>query len=797
MNRSIHRISLDIHKVGSQAVLNVKKGDTARSICVTLTENGRPYEIVENCSAVFSAKKPDGNFILNDCVIQGNEIVYDFTPQTAPVAGAMECEVSLYDKSGNQITSPRFLIVVDEVVYNDEEIVSSNEANFLKELISEVNSTVNEIDTKLANGEFVGEKGEKGDKGDKGDAGVDGTEGQDGVSATHEWNGTVLTVTSASGTSSADLKGEPGNDGYTPIKGVDYWTDSEQAEILAKSTPSITRQASGDTITLSDSSDLPLRDLKIYGRTEQFTTQGRNKLDLLSLIGEDYTNTLNGVTVKIENGYAVFGGTHTNTGWSNVLTATGGSKYILPAGTYTSKIHLQLKAVDDNATVGNKTGTFTIDEDAWVSSVYYAIQGEKTVSLSVPLVVAEGTQELAEYEPYTGGMPSPNPDYPQSMNTPTDVQVKVNGANILDVHGAGTYYSHDYTSAEVFATETGFAITTAKAVSNWWGRYGYYIGTKKELMGKTVTVSAKYTTSRTDSSTAKPSICLYSLSVLEGYIGNTTATPQLKLAQIENAPLTFTIDESCPYDYIGVLFLYSYGGSWKIGDWSQYDDIQVQIGDTATSFEPYTEQTLAIPSMTDIGFAGVPVKEGGNHIDANGQRWVCDEVDLSRGVYIQRVAQRVLNGTEYWEIFAGTREDGSDWYYHSEKISGAVDNGSSYSLICNQYPTNYLSNNTSWQGIGMVWRNVRIRWGTPLTIDEWKAQLAENPITIQYVLAEPIETPLDEATLSAFSALHTNKPNTTICNSSGLMMSAEYVADTKLYIDNKFAELAAAIVSNS
>ena len=54
----------------------------------------------------------------------------------------------------------------------------------------------------------------------------DVSDGEDGVSCTHAWNGTVLTVTSASGTSSADLKGEKGdrgNDGYTPVKNVDYF----------------------------------------------------------------------------------------------------------------------------------------------------------------------------------------------------------------------------------------------------------------------------------------------------------------------------------------------------------------------------------------------------------------------------------------------------------------------------------------------------------------------------------------------------------------------------------------------
>ena len=43
--------------------------------------------------------------------------------------------------------------------------------------------------------------------------------GADGVSATHEWNGTVLTITSASGTSSADLKGEKGEQGIQGEQG--------------------------------------------------------------------------------------------------------------------------------------------------------------------------------------------------------------------------------------------------------------------------------------------------------------------------------------------------------------------------------------------------------------------------------------------------------------------------------------------------------------------------------------------------------------------------------------------------
>lgn len=53
----------------------------------------------------------------------------------------------------------------------------------------------------------------------------------DGVSVTHSWNGTVLTITSASGTSSVDLRGEQGPVGDKPKRGVDYWTLEDKAEI--------------------------------------------------------------------------------------------------------------------------------------------------------------------------------------------------------------------------------------------------------------------------------------------------------------------------------------------------------------------------------------------------------------------------------------------------------------------------------------------------------------------------------------------------------------------------------------
>lgn len=53
--------------------------------------------------------------------------------------------------------------------------------------------------------------------------GKDYFDGKDGESISHRWDGTTLIVASASGTSSADLKGKQGDPGYTPVKGKDYF----------------------------------------------------------------------------------------------------------------------------------------------------------------------------------------------------------------------------------------------------------------------------------------------------------------------------------------------------------------------------------------------------------------------------------------------------------------------------------------------------------------------------------------------------------------------------------------------
>ena len=69
--------------------------------------------------------------------------------------------------------------------------------------------------------------------------------------------------------------------------------------------------------------------------------------------------------------------------------------------------------------------------------------------------------------------------------------------------------------------------------------------------------------------------------------------------------------------------------------------INVSISDSGSQSQSLT---LATPN----GLPGVPVSKDGNYTDADGQQWVCDEIDLERGKYVQRVAIEKNNGG--WEL---------------------------------------------------------------------------------------------------------------------------------------------------
>lgn len=84
-------------------------------------------------------------------------------------------------------------------------------------------------------------------------------------------------------------------------------------------------------------------------------------------------------------------------------------------------------------------------------------------------------------------------------------------------------------------------------------------------------------------------------------------------------------------------------GSTTIHECTESELLQLEIGSTATTYEaPHSQSIVA---TTSNGLPGILVDSGGNYTDADGQQWVCDEVDFERGVYVQRV-QKITSYTD-------------------------------------------------------------------------------------------------------------------------------------------------------
>ena len=198
-------------------------------------------------------------------------------------------------------------------------------------------------------------------------------------------------------------------------------------------------------------------------------------------------------------------------------------------------------------------------------------------------------------------------------------------------------------------------------------------------------------------------------------------------------------------------------------------------------------QALHIPRT----LPGIPVTSGGNYTDRNGQQWICDEVDLERGVYVRRIGSKEFTGAanENWFVRNETPVIFyiaiSDKRINYEPVPNV--------LLCSHFPVAPHMDAYQTECITETYYrngnlNILINHQGVDTLDEFRAFLLENPMTVRYVLATPIETPLTETEIAAYRAIHTHKPNTTVLNDAGAHMAVEYVADTKLYIDNKIKE---------
>ena len=220
-------------------------------------------------------------------------------------------------------------------------------------------------------------------------------------------------------------------------------------------------------------------------------------------------------------------------------------------------------------------------------------------------------------------------------------------------------------------------------------------------------------------------------------------------------------------------------------------------------YETYQGQQLPV-HISSKGLRGIPIPaEGpevsgqyyvpsqGNYTDENGQQWVCDEIDFSRGVYIQRIGECVIDGTVKPRVFTDSPLGGKvmNWSYSTLGIDGSKDiavGPTSRALsvkLCDclqpQYKrdsviTNLRSGFWGFTTSTALDKLLVINLGDFADVDAAMAYLQQHPITFYYVLATPFEASLEDT--QSFDVLYTNAPYTVVSNDADAPMEFAYYA---------------------
>ena len=143
MRKVEHRLRLDLLRGGNQGYIRVKRGENgARRLAIALYMHSVPYMADAGTTAVFRAIKPDNKKLFNSATITDNVVTVGLTTQTVAALGTVRCELSIYGTNNELLYSPQFDIIVEDYLYSDTAIESTNEYTDLTEAISKVNNIV-------------------------------------------------------------------------------------------------------------------------------------------------------------------------------------------------------------------------------------------------------------------------------------------------------------------------------------------------------------------------------------------------------------------------------------------------------------------------------------------------------------------------------------------------------------------------------------------------------------------------------------------------------------------------------
>lgn len=470
-------------------------------------------------------------------------------------------------------------------------------------------------------------------------------------------------------------------------------------------------------LVLPNSLDAPLERLELGGKTDQFSTKGLNLfnykdfVDISTYADEGAGYRRKYLQLKPNTSYrmTIFKNRMSPSMDATVMFIGNKEKYDNTAAN--GKIVLF-------TSTDKKSATIVTGESG---QIVFKLNKNSTPELQeeylskADIILSEGSTEIP-YEPYTGGKPSPSPEYPQEIKNSGkwneekqkyEVDVKITGKNLFDMN--------KFIDTCNFTKNEDGTFRIDKYVE----RYDCFIPANTILSIEVLKVE--------DSSGAAALELFYedgkSMYIGFGLVGVKTFLIQKDVA------------------YIKVLAYRKH----------EYKYIQLEKGRTATPYEPYKEQTLTLTSDRPLTKWDRLVEQGGQI------GW------LYQGKIIDGFDGQSSNIT-----LGGKQGEVQHFSVVFTDVPNGIGNGDIY---VDRYRAIAMSYTKAEFGICCNW-NIGVKFFSApnenvTTVQEFKTWLVENPLKIAYETTNPEFVPLPQSEQNAIRALKAYYPTTVITADGG------------------------------
>lgn len=546
----------------------------------------------------------------------------------------------------------------------------------------------------------------------------------------------------------------------------EYLNDVEDATLIKPT-------AQGTDIQLKDSSDMNIQELHLFGRTEQKTTKGINLLKT-----EQQDETRDGITItRNDDGTYVLNGTATidvDFSLTSKFPAEKGKTYRM-TGISKEKSGIFMYVTDGSTSYSCASGvgvTFTYTSESGKKYIHLLIPSGKTLNnITVKPMIVDGltypNTTYDDYEPYTGGQPSPSPDYPQEIKSIENPTVSVAGKNLFEPSTINYSYNNLRITANVDNSQKNSIKIKINTIN----------ATEGDLYALAYVDINKFV-KKIKSNTTYTIVLKNPQNIGAVFVGTIIGTNRITntVAVKSNVIKLQTIDDISNKSTFPLVFYFA--GTVKENVTIGFDDIAIYEGDYPNAeIEEFKE-----------------VQSAQQTCELNGIDDVKDELIVNAdgtGKFVQRINKSSLNDkSNFAKWYETTNTYGFEVYdsncaFYSSKINIIAEKLQGNILNSGVYNANGITISPN----GKIKIKILKKYLAEYSTDALKKFLKNNTIKILTILPEPTVTDLTAEEVQKILALHTNKPNTTIWNDQNADMQITYVADTKKYIDNKFTEL--------